>query len=43
MSKKLSKYIAFCDYLDKSLIVLSATSGSVFIVSFATVMGHQLE
>ena len=43
MSKKLSKYIAFCDYLDKSLIVLSATSGSVSIVSFATVMGHQLE
>ena len=25
MSKKLSKYIAFCDYFDKSLIDLSAT------------------
>ena len=25
MSKRLSKYIAFCDYFDKSLIVLSAT------------------
>ena len=39
MSKKLSKYIAFCDYFDKSLIVLSATSGSVSIASFATVNG----
>ena len=39
MSKRLSKYIAFCDYFDKSLIVLSATSGSISIVSFATVIG----
>ena len=39
MSKKLSKYIAFCDYFDKSLIVLSATRGSVSIASFATVIG----
>ena len=39
MSKKLSKYIAFCDYFDKSLIVLSATSGSISIPSFATVIG----
>ena len=38
MSKKLSKYIAFCDCFDKSLIVLSATSGSVSIASFATVI-----
>ena len=29
MSKKLSKYISFFDYLDKSLIVLSVTSGCV--------------
>ena len=29
VSKRLSKYIAFCDYFDKSLIVLSATSGSI--------------
>ena len=36
MSKRLSKYIAFFDYFDKSLIVLSATSGSI---SFATVIG----
>ena len=29
MSKRLSKYIASFDYFDKSLIVLSATSGSI--------------
>ena len=39
MSKKLSKYIAFCDYFDKSLIALSAASGSVSIASFTTVIG----
>ena len=39
MSKRLSKYIAFCDYFDKSLTVLSATSGSTSTASFATVTG----
>ena len=39
MSKRLSKYIAFCDYFAKSLIVLTATSGSISIASFATVIG----
>ena len=39
MSKKLSQYISFFDYFDKSLIVLSVTSGSVSIASFATVIG----
>ena len=39
MSKRLSKYIAFCNYFDKSLIVLSATSGSISIASFAIVIG----
>ena len=39
MSKTISKYIAFCDYFDKSLIVLSATSGSISIASFATFIG----
>ena len=39
MSKRLSKYIASCDYFDKFLIVLSATSGSISIASFATVVG----
>ena len=29
MSKKLSKYISFFDFFDKSLIVLSVTSGVV--------------
>ena len=38
MSKKLSKYIASFDYFDKSLIALSATSGSISIASFATVI-----
>ena len=39
MSKKLSKYISFFDYFDKSLIVLSVTSRSVSIASFTTVIG----
>ena len=38
MSKKLSKYISFFDYFDKSLILLSVTSGGVSIASFATVI-----
>ena len=39
MSKTLSKYIYFFDYFDKSLIVLSVTSGSISIASFATFIG----
>ena len=39
MSKRLSKYIASFDYFDKSLIVLSATSGIISIASFATIIG----
>ena len=39
MSKRLSKYIDCCDYFDKFLIVLSATSGSISIASFATIIG----
>ena len=39
MSKKLSKCISFFHYFHKSLIVLSITSGSVSIASFATVVG----
>ena len=39
MSKRLRKYIAFLDYFDKFLIVLSATGGSISITSFATVIG----
>ena len=39
MSKKLSMYISFFDYFDKSLIVLSVTSGGFSIASFATGIG----
>ena len=39
MSKRLSKYIAYFDYFDKSLIVLSVTSGGISIASFAAVIG----
>ena len=39
MSKRLSKYIASFDYFDKSLIVLSSTTGSISIAPFATVIG----
>ena len=43
MSKRIFKYIASFDYFDKSLIVLSATSGSISIASFATVIGTHVE
>ena len=39
MSEKLNKYVASFDYVDKSLIVLSVTTGSISIASFATVIG----
>ena len=39
ISKKLSKYIAAFDYADKTLIVLSATFGTLSVVSHATVVG----
>ena len=39
MSKILSKYIASFDYFDKSLTVLSVATGSIYIASFATVIG----
>ena len=39
MSKRLSKYIASFDYFDKSLIVLSVTTGSISIESFAAIIG----
>ena len=38
MSKKLSKYIATFDHIDKALIVLFATNGGVSIISFASVI-----
>ena len=39
MNKRLSKYIASFDYFDKQLIVLSVTTCSDSIASFATVIG----
>ena len=42
MSKKLSRYMSFFDCFDKSLIVLSVTSGGVSIASFATVIGSPI-
>ena len=38
-SKKFSKYVAAFDYIDKILIVLSATSGAVCIISSVSVVG----
>ena len=38
-SKKLSKYITAFDYIDKILIVLSATTGGVSIISFTSIIG----
>ena len=39
MSKRHSEYIASFNYFDKSLIVLSAASGSISIASFANDIG----
>ena len=39
MSKRLSKYIASFDYVDKSLTDLSVTSGSISTASFVIVIG----
>ena len=38
-SKKLNKYVTDFDYIDKVLIVLSATSGGVSIISFTSIVG----
>ena len=38
-SKKLSKYVAAFDYIDKILIVLSARTGGVSICSFTSIFG----
>ena len=38
-SKKLSKYVTIFDYMDKILIVLSATSSGVSIISFTSIIG----
>ena len=38
-SKKLSRYLTIFDYIDKILIILSATTGGISIVSFTTAIG----
>ena len=38
-SKKLSRYVTIFDYIDKILIVLSAKTGGISIVSFTTAIG----
>ena len=38
-NKKLSKYVTTFDYIDKILIVLSATTGGVSIISSTSVIG----
>ena len=38
-SKKVSKYIAAFNYIDKTQIVLSTTSGGISIISFTSVIG----
>ena len=38
-NKKLNKYAAVFNYIDQALIVLSATSGGVSIISFTSVNG----
>ena len=38
-SRKLNKYVAVFDYIDQALIVLSATSSGVSIISFTSIIG----
>ena len=38
-SQKLNKYVTTFDYIDKYLIVLSATDGGVSIISFTNIIG----
>ena len=38
-SKQLNKYVTTFDYIDKTLIVLSATTGRVSIISFTSIIG----
>ena len=40
MSKRISKYIASFNYFDKTLIVLSVTTGSISIALFSTFIGE---
>ena len=42
-SKKLNKYVAVFDYIHQALIVLSATSGRVSIISFTSIVRAPVE
>ena len=37
--KNLKKYVAFFDYIDQALIVLSVTNGGISIISFTSIVG----
>ena len=39
MHKKLNKYVSIFDYIEKILIILSATIGGISIISFASIIG----
>ena len=41
-SKKLSRYLTIFDYIDKILIVLSATTSGVSIISFTSTIGKSV-
>ena len=41
-SQKLNKYVTTFDYIDKILIVLSATTGGVSIISFTSIIGASI-
>ena len=43
MNKKLSKYIALFDYFEKASIVLSAATGRISIISFASIIEAPVE
>ena len=38
-SKKINRYVTIFDYIDKILIILSATTGGISIISFTTTIG----
>ena len=42
-SKKLSKSVAVFGYIDQALIILSATSDGVSVISFTSIVEHQLD
>ena len=41
-SKKLNKYVTAFDYIDKVLIVLSAATSGISIISFTSIVGEKI-